>query len=701
MKKRHFIKIWIVLVVVMIMSFSDWGFAAEWEKLKLLNEMSKLLHIIVSILSWIWVFFAQGAWEFLTNKWVYWEILWLDALLWKFWNIVKNIANFWLWFYFIYEIFRWLIDGTQKLKNKLIWLLVAWIWIQASWFMTAVVLDVSTITLATAGSFPSLVISEVKEVDESFDTTIEDYFNLKEIQWSIDELKSWMTFSLFAPDMWASNFITIKRDVPLKEWISKKKLLDTIMPNSENVAWPLYYLWFSILRTTTIISPSSTNDEWFMTTIFNTLIQWWTTIVFAIEMLVLLIVAVMRLLYMWVFIVLSPLVVLLECIKQSGWASKSWNGKKFLDGFTKQFNLTSFFWNAFKPTLIVLCFSVAMIFTALMSKVIISNGEKELDMGWMKTSRSVENAAPNTWNDWDKQYTTIMDGDLAEIMIKKSWKTLFNFILSVITVVLVYLIIRFAVKMGWWSDFVSKTAWKIQDTVQSWIASMPLVPVSWWDEKWKPETHYISAGTTFWFDWSGTNRKGLLGAKIDDWRTAVEKSVSTQTDSLNNLFGWANSKTMSESDWNGIKTAWESGWQKYSGLRLLEAKKDAINRNKTEAGWWFRLDPRTWDKRWIDVFTQWLKNTAEWDIDSYKPDGVSPDNLPVWRKMVIWWKEHENGTLEQLFEDGTIWKKAVKAYAEFFWIKDIDKIISWTDLKARDISKSEESDDDAADEKSE
>jgi hypothetical protein len=139
--------------------------------------------------------------------------------------------------------------------------------------------------------------------------------------------------------MWASNFITLKK-IPLEKPMTKKELYDTIMPNSDNVAWPLYYLWFSILRVTTIISPSSSGEKWWMSTIFNTLLQWWTTIVFSIEMLVLLVVAVIRLLYMWVFIVLSPIVLLLWCIQQ--WWGKLWNGKSwFFTDFMKHFNIIS------------------------------------------------------------------------------------------------------------------------------------------------------------------------------------------------------------------------------------------------------------------------------------------------------------------------------------------------------------------------
>ena len=147
MAKKALIRIGIVIVVTCVMCFSDWSFAAEWDNF---NIMGFTLNSIVAILSWIWIFFAKLAGTFLTNKWIYGEILWIDALLWKYWNVMKNIANFWLWFYFVYVIFKWLInqwkeDITQKLKDILVWLLIAWVWIQASWFLLAVLIDVSNI----------------------------------------------------------------------------------------------------------------------------------------------------------------------------------------------------------------------------------------------------------------------------------------------------------------------------------------------------------------------------------------------------------------------------------------------------------------------------------------------------------------------------------------------------------------------------
>ena len=147
MKKRHLIKVWIVLVVVWVMSFSDCSFAAD-NNMDLLKEVAEMLDLMVSIMAWIWVFLAKWAWELLTNNWVYWEILWLDAILWKYRNLVKNFANFGLWLYFLYEVFKWLTNGAEKIKDKLVRLLIAWVWIQSSWFLTAAV------NISNSWSFP-------------------------------------------------------------------------------------------------------------------------------------------------------------------------------------------------------------------------------------------------------------------------------------------------------------------------------------------------------------------------------------------------------------------------------------------------------------------------------------------------------------------------------------------------------------------
>ena len=238
MARKTWIRTWMVMVIVWLMWFSDWSFAAEGDGLKILWLS---LNYIVSVLAWIWIFFAKLAGTFLTNTWVYGEILWLDALLWKFWNVMKNIANFWLWFYFVYVIFWWLIkqwkeEITKKLKDIILWLLVAWVGIQTSWFFVATVIDVSTITLAAAWSFPSQVLSVSPYVESAMKKSLSDYLDANE-----KEVVQGKEISLFPRDQNASSLLNTKT-VKLVYAETFTGLVDSLMPNADDVSWPLYFI---------------------------------------------------------------------------------------------------------------------------------------------------------------------------------------------------------------------------------------------------------------------------------------------------------------------------------------------------------------------------------------------------------------------------------------------------------------------------
>lgn len=115
--------------------------------------LSKIIYIIMYPLLMI-------AWKLVDNSLVYWEDFYFDSLLWNLWIIVRNIANFALWFIFIFYIFKYLITqkedfGPKKLIPKV---LIAWIWIQASWFIMAALIDISTIITYWVGWLPITVL---------------------------------------------------------------------------------------------------------------------------------------------------------------------------------------------------------------------------------------------------------------------------------------------------------------------------------------------------------------------------------------------------------------------------------------------------------------------------------------------------------------------------------------------------------------
>ena len=666
MEKKTLIKVGIIIIITCVMCFSDWSFAAVvewwWENLDVLGFS---LNYVVCVLGWLWVFFAKLAGTFLTNNWVYGELLWIDALMWKYWSMMKNIANFGLWFYFVYAIFKWLInqwkeDITQKLKKIILWLLIAWVWIQASWFFTAAVIDVSTITLSAVWSFPSQVISGNPSLGKTYEESLVKY--LTPIwQWTGEGKE----LSLFPKEGKESNLLETK-NIKTKYPVSVTGLVDSLMPNDDDVSWPLYYIWFSILRTNVVTSINTSNKNSIKATILNTIIQWWTTIIFAIEMLILCIMALMRIIYLWMFIVLSPLAILLRCIEKS-WEKLWEDSKSFISRLMKQINFKSFFINVFKPTIIVLWFWIAVLFVSLMRGVIDDSAERPFDLKWT-TINSIPNGHSDSWNPWDQTYTTRIDNNLLSFTLANTWKTFLEIILSIITVLIVYFILKFAVKFWDGKDFVSEKIWKVQDEVDSLMESIPIMPVSWYDEEGNPTKRYMSAGQVFGL-WG---KNSILQEKVNKYQRDVDKEIYEQGDIIDS---WTREDNkLSSSEKNSISTTITQWLWNLGGLE--NAKKE-IEKIRTKEWKWMKLDPNAPDQFWRTEFTRWLNTrVTNKDYGSFNRQ---------WKTMIDSWenqnRDESKRNLTSLFQQ----QNYAQAYAEFFGYKW--SYIGFESIRDLDISK--------------
>ncbi|HCY21333.1 TPA: hypothetical protein DIC40_05835 [Patescibacteria group bacterium] len=91
----------------------------------------------------------------MTNDMVYGSWLHLDVYLWKLRNICKNFANFALLGILLREIIQYVTKKTGSIQSIVTKSVIAGILIQASWFIMAALLDISTIATAAIGSFPS------------------------------------------------------------------------------------------------------------------------------------------------------------------------------------------------------------------------------------------------------------------------------------------------------------------------------------------------------------------------------------------------------------------------------------------------------------------------------------------------------------------------------------------------------------------
>lgn len=336
----------------------------------------------------------------------------------------------------------------------------------------------------------------------------------------------------------------------------------------------------------------------------------------------------------------------------------------------KQVRFQSFLVNVFKPTVIVLWFWVAVLFVSLMNNVLV-RGSESFDLKWT-TITSIADWAPTSGNPWDQTYTTIMDNNLLNFTLTNAWKTILEFILSIVTVMIVYLVIGFTVKMWDWKDFVSKKIGWLQEWLWNLMGSTPIIPVPWYDKNGQKKISGLSLSGLKWLP------EAAIGSKI----TEYQKKVSEQTDDVMKMRNWSDDNYLSETQRTEIRNAWI--WPQLKWLRILEAKRDYIKTIRTSGWKWMKLKPNATDKFWQTEFSRWLTYMKD------KTDDIDWVYKNVWKNMINRWNTNENDrTLEKMFkENGSEIQDRVKAYAEVFGLKwDIK---TWEDLMDKDISSTED-----------
>jgi hypothetical protein len=102
-----------------------------------------------------------------------------------------------------------------------------------------VVIDVSTVTLAAAGSLPAQIISQNSSVEEGIYKSIREYFKSGSSDEGVTFADNNLTFAkinnLFPKDSKSSEFITSSL-VKLNKPVDEKTFFDSLVPNADNIA---------------------------------------------------------------------------------------------------------------------------------------------------------------------------------------------------------------------------------------------------------------------------------------------------------------------------------------------------------------------------------------------------------------------------------------------------------------------------------
>ena len=133
------------------------------EKVNLMDFFKKTVYVFLYP-----IMFLAG--KLVDNSLVYWTMFNFDTVLWNLWNVMRNLANFGLGFIFIYYIFKYLITQDKKKDPKRLIKrsLIAWILIQASWFLMAALIDLSTIMIYWIWGLPVSILSSTEDLNKKY-----------------------------------------------------------------------------------------------------------------------------------------------------------------------------------------------------------------------------------------------------------------------------------------------------------------------------------------------------------------------------------------------------------------------------------------------------------------------------------------------------------------------------------------------------
>lgn len=455
---------WVLVFLIVWWLFISNAYAA-WTEEGTLGMFAWLLNLILSMASWLRIILASLAGKLMTNDMLYGSFLNLDASLWTLRNIMKNFANFALWFLVLFAIVKnvfsvfWSNDNEWSPLSVIRKTLIAGILIQMSWFFMWAVVDLSTIMTSAIGSFPSQLISSNTELRG-------------DVMERLGDLKKWdIKFDLQDKNKfieWVPNTGSLADD---EDWFNE--LLDTILPSHWSVSWPLLFIGLSVFDFNDFTNHTNTNSETSWKSILLSLsLNAIVLLFFSLMMLFIFIFNLFRIMILWIIIPLLPVIVLLNVFKLVEKIQDWWS--EWLD-FKKLLSIKTILNLVFKPVIMVWVLSLILVILVLIKSVIAPNktGKVMLSDNWNINVESIENE--NWW------YTsTIQSEGIFEFSMDDTKNSIADIIVYFFGLFLIFFLVKIVIKSETWIWFIDKAMSNTFDALQNLATNLPVIPVAWW-----------------------------------------------------------------------------------------------------------------------------------------------------------------------------------------------------------------------------
>lgn len=435
------IKISLSILLISVFFFSP-TFAQDSNEV--LQKANLTISRILEFLSRSRIVLASIAWKLMTNDMVYGSWMHLDEYLWKLRNICKNFANFGLLAVLLRGIIKFITKPWEDIKKVVTSTLIAWILIQASWFLVAAVLDVSTILTAAVWSFPSSFINSNTSLKNAIPKTLAKDMHTFYLKIHKDGQVS-------KEEKTATN---LEMD-PNRE----EDFIEKIMPKNDSVWWVLVYIWATTLNIQKVLDNPKGETKLVKQKITWSLLQFLMIWLFSITLILLIIANIIRIALLWIFIPLSPIIILIIAV---WWKSLFDNNALF-----KNFN-TSVILNAiFKPVLFTAVMWLMLIFIVSMQKIMNGN-ENMIELQWTRiwiidSTATIEN---------EDVFSVKINDSLFKEAESQSKNIFSSLIIYFATIFILRYLVKIAAKRGW------GTIWdamkKATDTVEWMAKTVPM-----------------------------------------------------------------------------------------------------------------------------------------------------------------------------------------------------------------------------------
>jgi len=447
-------------------SFSSW--------VNSLHLFLNTLYLIIRPLLIIW-------WKFLSNSFVYWSAFGIDNILWKLWQLVRTFMNYAIWFIFIFSIFvyffKW--DSKYSWKKLLPKIVIASVIVNISWFLIAVLLDLSTIFTVAAGNIWWIFTNLISKTDHNIkkqvlqvpivmdmDKWFKNFIWIKNPEWTglIYQCiyKTW--WKIWNPPCLSNKYG--KFVILWKNWTIDKKLNDKIKKiwiTTKDIDYSTVWMLFSLFRYINTAFLTDNTNSLSQVAVLS-IVKIILLLVLIIPFIVLSIIFVIRVVILRVVIPMSPIIL---------WSFILW----IWDSQIK-WKLKDIISIIFQPAYVVFMLSIWFVFIQSVYTMIPSP-KKQNDNSILNKLQITQTKNKNAINIWDLAYIYVKSS-------KDSWQTSNEFdpknvlayftwiIANLLSATVMWMLVFIALKSN---SFTKKISSIVDTYAQKVITTTPII---WW-----------------------------------------------------------------------------------------------------------------------------------------------------------------------------------------------------------------------------